>query len=203
MPPLARRRRGPPARPARRRTPAGTSMSNATSPGSTVETPKVKNEQQELSASASRWVRSATASSPANSSRAWVGPVLLDRPQRGREQVVELGQPQRPFDGRQGARLDRGPPKAARPAAHHRVHATTVSLYPGTGCSSAWRTRSSVDLAAALEQDGVAPDAVELGDRVAHGQGAVAGGVVQGEAGPVLGEDRGLQRPETGRRRPR
>src|SRR5436190_274630 len=40
---------------------AGTSMSNATTPGSMVETPKVKNEQQELSASASRCVRLATA----------------------------------------------------------------------------------------------------------------------------------------------
>ena len=49
-------------------------MSNATSPSSTVETPKVKNEQHELSASASRWVRSASASSPANSNRARVGP---------------------------------------------------------------------------------------------------------------------------------
>ena len=51
-------------------------MSNATSPGWTVETPKVKNEQQELSASASRWVRSASASSPVNSNRAWVGSVF-------------------------------------------------------------------------------------------------------------------------------
>src|SRR6478672_11238314 len=53
-------------------------------------------------------------------------------------------------------------------------------------------------LAAALEQDGVAPNSVELGDPGPHGQGAIASGVVQGQAGPVLGKDRSLQGPHPG-----
>ena len=48
-----------------------------------------------------------------------------------------------------------------------------------------------------MRQHGVTPRPVEHGHPGADGEGPVAGGVVQGEARAVLGEDRGLQRPET------
>lgn len=41
------------------------------------------------------------------------------------------------------------------------------------------------------------PGAVELGDAFAGADGAVSGGVVQGDAGPVFGEDRGLEGPQS------
>src|SRR4051812_1640536 len=54
----------------------------------------------------------------------------------------------------------------------------------------------SVGLATPLEEDRVAPDAVELRNAGPHGEGAVAGGVVQRDGGTVFREDRGLQGPQ-------
>ena len=51
-------------------------------------------------------------------------------------------------------------------------------------------------MAAAFDEEGVAPCAVVLGDQLASADGAEAGGCVQGEAGVVLGEDRGLDGPD-------
>jgi hypothetical protein len=56
----------------------------------------------------------------------------------------------------------------------------------------------SVDSATTFEEDGVVPDAVALRDAFADPDGAVSGGVVQGDAGAVLSEDRGLQGPQVG-----
>src|SRR6187455_337744 len=57
-------------------------------------------------------------------------------------------------------------------------------------------TSGSSARASALEQHGVAPDAVEPGDPRADRERLVAGRVVQGDRGAVLREDRGLQGPE-------
>jgi MFS family permease len=53
-----------------------------------------------------------------------------------------------------------------------------------------------VGCGAPFEEDGVAPAAVVSADAFADAEGAVAGGVVQADACPVLGEDRGLQGPQ-------
>ena len=64
---------------------------------------------------------------------------------------------------------------------------------PGSrlGCSSG--------RAASFDEQGVAPATVVLSDSFAGSDGAEASGGVQGSAGAVLGEDRGLDRPDAGR----
>src|SRR5437763_1281674 len=72
---------------------------------------------------------------------------------------------------------------------------TLITSSPALPCNRL--LQGSCDgLAAPLQEHGVPPDAVPLRDSVARPDDAEAAARVQGETGPVLGEDRRLDRPD-------
>jgi len=65
--------------------------------------------------------------------------------------------------------------------------------------TSEWRDTglSAYGRAAALEQEYISPGVAQLADSASHADFAESAGLVQGDAGGVLGKDSGLQGPDS------